>query len=322
MVKMNYTAVIRTLGTAEDKYQTLLNSLNKQTIQPSKILVYIAEGYPIPKETIGKEQYIYVKKGMVAQRALPYTEVETEYILFLDDDLSFPEDTVERMMDLLQQQCADVISPDIFPNASRSLPAEIMMRLSGRMCARRNDDYWGYKVMRNSGYSYNASPIKEIYHSQTNAGACFLCSKESFLKISFEEERWMDQMKYALGDDQVMYYKMYLMGLKILTWYKHGFVHLDGGENMHPEKKKKVIYADFYFKTIFWHRFIYLPDTIGSSRAWSMIGIGYALLFTLFISLMKGRIDIFKLKVKAIKDAVHFIKSEEYRALPVIKKVV
>ena len=319
---MDYTAVIRTLGTAGDKYQTLLDSLNKQTIQPSKILVYIAEGYPLPKESIGKEQYIYVKKGMVAQRALPYDEVDTEYILFLDDDLSFPENTVERMMELLLQEQADVISPDIYLNSSRSLPAEIMMRLSGRMCARRNDDYWGYKVMRNSGYSYNASPIKEIYHSQTNAGACFLCSKESFLKISFEEERWMDQMKYALGDDQVMYYKMYLMGLKILTWYKHGFVHLDGGENMHPEKKKKVIYADFYFKTIFWHRFIYLPDTIGSSRAWSMIGIGYALLFTLFISLMKGRIDIFKLKVKAIKDAVHFIKSEEYRALPVIKKVV
>ncbi len=322
MKKMDYTAVIRTLGTAGDKYQTLLDSLHKQTIQPSKILVYIAEGYPLPKESIGKEQYIYVKKGMVAQRALPYDEVDTEYILFLDDDLSFPENTVERMMELLLQEQADVISPDIYLNSSRSLPAEIMMRLSGRMCARRNDDYWGYKVMRNSGYSYNASPIKEVYRSQTNAGACFLCSKEDFLKIHFEEERWMDQMKYALGDDQVMYYKMYLMGLKILTWYKHGFVHLDGGENMHPEKKKKVIYADFYFKTIFWHRFIYLPDIIGCSRVWSMIGIGYALLFTLFISLMKGRIDIFKLKVKAIKDAVHFIKSEEYRALPVIKKVV
>lgn len=319
---MNYTAVIRTLGTAGEKYQTLLDSLNKQTIQPSKILVYIAEGYPIPKETIGKEQYIYVKKGMVAQRALPYDEVDTEYILFLDDDLSFPENTVERMMELLLQEHADVISPDIFPNSSRSLPAEIMMRLSGRMCARRKDNYWGYKVMRNSGYSYNASPIKETYQSQTNAGACFLCSKENFLKIHFEEELWLDKTDYPMGEDQVMYYKMYLMGLKILTWYKHGFVHLDGGGNMLPEKKKKVIYADFRFKTIFWHRFIYLPDISLWSRVWSMICIGYALLFTLLISLLKGRIDIFKLKVKAIKDAIHFIKSEEYRALPLIKKVV
>ena len=50
---------------------------------------------------------------MVAQRALPYDEVDTEYILFLDDDLSFPENTVERMMELLLQEQADVISPDI-----------------------------------------------------------------------------------------------------------------------------------------------------------------------------------------------------------------
>lgn len=79
---MEYAVVIRTLGTAGEKYQTLLDSLNRQTIQPLKIFVYIADGYAIPKETIGKEQYIYVKKGMVAQRALYYDEVDTEYILF------------------------------------------------------------------------------------------------------------------------------------------------------------------------------------------------------------------------------------------------
>lgn len=98
---MEYTAVIRTLGTAGEKYQTLLDSLNRQTIQPSKILVYIAEGYTMPKETIGKEQYIYVKKGMVAQRALPYHEVDTEFILFLDDDLFLPDNFVEKMYSFL-----------------------------------------------------------------------------------------------------------------------------------------------------------------------------------------------------------------------------
>lgn len=318
---MNYTAVIRTLGTAGEKYQTLLDSLNKQTIQPSKILVYIAEGYPIPKETIGKEQYIYVKKGMVSQRALPYTEVNTEYILFLDDDLSFPENTVERMMSLLQQEHADVISPDIFPNSSRSLPAEIMMRLSGRMCARRNDDYWGYKVMRNSGYSYNAFPIKEIYQSQTNAGACFLCSKENFLKIHFEEELWLDKTDYPMGEDQVMYYKMYLMGLKILTWYNHGFIHLDGGGNMLSEKKKKVIYADFRFKTIFWHRFIYLPETSKVKRLWSIFCIGYTFLFSLIVSLLKARWDIAGIKYKAIFDGIKFVKSSVYHTLSIVSKM-
>ena len=54
--KMKYTAVIRTLGTAGEKYQQLLNSLQQQSIQPNDIIVYIAEGYPLPKETIGKER--------------------------------------------------------------------------------------------------------------------------------------------------------------------------------------------------------------------------------------------------------------------------
>lgn len=57
---MKYTAVIRTLGKAGVKYQTLLDSLCAQTIQPEAIIVYLADGYPIPKETCGREQYVAV----------------------------------------------------------------------------------------------------------------------------------------------------------------------------------------------------------------------------------------------------------------------
>ena len=92
---MKYTAVIRTLGTAGAKYQQLLNSLGNQTMKPNEIIVYIAEGYPLPMETIGIEKYIYVKKGMVAQRALHYDEVTTDYILFLDEDVFLPHTPVD-----------------------------------------------------------------------------------------------------------------------------------------------------------------------------------------------------------------------------------
>ena len=73
-----------------------MNSLISQTLPPSDIYVYIADGYPIPKETVGVEKYVYVKKGMVAQRALQYDEVDTEYMLFLDDDVFLPSDSVSR----------------------------------------------------------------------------------------------------------------------------------------------------------------------------------------------------------------------------------
>ena len=320
---MEYIAVIRTLGTAGEKYQTLLDSLNLQTIQPSKILVYIAEDYAIPKETIGKEQYIYVKKGMVSQRALPYHEVDTEFILFLDDDVYLPETAVEQLYQYLIDSNADVISPDVFPNAERSFLGKCLMMLSGRMLARKDDDIWGYKVMRNSGYSYNNCPKPGVYWSQTNAGPCFFCRKVDFLKIHFEDELWLDNMKYPLGEDQVMFYKMYLSGLKLLTWFESGIEHLDAGTTMiNEEKEKRLIYSDFYFKTIFWHRFIYKSDKNVFSKIWSMICIGYTLGFTLLISTLKCNFDILKLKFRAIKKAVCFIRSEEYKNLPLIKKMI
>lgn len=316
---MNYTAVIRTLGKAGDKYQRLLDSLMSQTLKPEAIIVYIAEGYPIPAETSGVEKYVYVKKGMVAQRALPYDEVDTEYILFLDDDLQFPPDTVETMFRLLQQENADVISPDIFPNAERPFGQELMMTLSGRMRSRKDDGLWGYKVMRTAGYSYNRHPSKETYMSQTNAGACFLCSKRKFLDIHFEEELWLDRQKYALGEDQVMFYKMYLKGFKILTWYRHGFIHLDGGNNLDKSKKRNVIYADFFFKSVFWHRFIYKPEKSAAMKFLDIVCMLYMAMFALSISAIKLQFGIMSLKIKAFSSAVKFIHSEDYRRLPVLK---
>lgn len=318
---MQYTAVIRTLGTTGEKYQQLLDSLANQTIKPTAIIVYIAEGYAIPKETIGIEQYVYVKKGMVAQRALPYDEVKTEYLLCLDDDLAFPSDTVERMFQLLKEHNADVISPDIFPNAQRSLKSEFMMTISGRMRARRFDKVWGYKVMRTGGYSYNKYPREEAYISQTNAGACFLCRKEDFLKIRFQNELWLDNMPYPLGEDQVMYYKMYRCGLKQLTWYNHNIEHLDAGDNLTPEKEKNRLYGDVYFKTIFWHRFIYTPEKNRLVKLWDIACITYYLTFTLLISLTKCNCKVLKAKWTALRDAYSFLRSEKYKSLSRIMKV-
>lgn len=318
---INYTAVIRTLGTAGDKYQRLLNSLINQTIPPKDILVYIAKEYPIPKETVGIERYIYVDKGMAAQRALTYNEVTTEYILCLDDDLEFPSNTVEMMVNLLRCNNADVISPDIFPNNLRSFMSEIPMILSGRMRPRYKDTTWGYKVMNNSGYSYNKYPSKDVYMSQTNAGACFLCRKDDFLRIHFEDELWLDKMSYPIGEDQAMYYKMYCSGMKILTWYSHEFTHLDAGNNNTADKERKRLYGDIFFKLVFWHRFIYLPRKSYLSNFIDIISITYYLLFTLFVSFVKFNFKILNSKITAIKDALLFMKSDEYQKLPKVINV-
>lgn len=89
-----YTVVIRTLGTAGEKYLTTLRSAKEQDVPPQKILVYIPHGYPLPKETVGTEEYVRCEKGLVAQRSLPFDEVQTDWMLFLDDDMDLPASTV------------------------------------------------------------------------------------------------------------------------------------------------------------------------------------------------------------------------------------
>ena len=320
---MRYTAVIRTLGTGGEKYQRELASLLTQTIPPEEIIVYIAEGYPLPKEACGKERCVYVKKGMIAQRALQYDEVDTEWILFLDDDVYLPCNGVEQLFNAVEEYGADVISPDVFDNSSRSLKSEILMTVSGRMRARRGDRKWGYKVMRTAGYSYNNTPGKSALFSQSNAGPCSLCRKSDFLKIRFTDELWLDSMVYPIGEDQIMFYKMYLSGLKLMTLYGSGIEHLDAGGNLgNKEKEKRVVGADYFFRRVFFDRFILKPERNIMKRLWSRICIGYFYAFGMTVSALKGEKEILRVKRDAINRANEFLKSEAYRALPLVEKKI
>lgn len=318
-----YTAVIRTLGNAKAKYQCLLDSLCLQTIKPEKIIVYIAEGYALPKETCGKEEYLYVKKGMVAQRALFYDEVETEYILFLDDDLFLPNSFVEKLFEEMEKNEADIVAPNIYPHALRSLKAEILMTISGRMRARRGDKLEGYKVMKTSGFSYNKTPENKAYISQTNAGACFLCRKSDFLKIKFQDELWLDKMVYPIGEDQTMFYKMYLSGLKQLTVFDTGIEHLDAGNNLaNKEKTLKLIEGDYFFRKVFWHRFLQMPEHNYFKRMWNHVCVSYFYAFGFFISAIKGEKEVSAAKRRGLNKANAFLKSEQYLSLPKIEKKI
>ncbi len=315
---MEYTAVIRTLGRAGEKYQTLLDSLKSQTLPPSDIIVYIAEGYPVPEETIGRERYVYVQKGMVAQRALPYSEVRTEWILFLDDDVYLPSDAVEVMFLNLAANQSDIISPDVFNNANRPLKFKILMALSGKMKSHREDG-WAYRVMRTTGFSYNRKPERDACWAQTNAGACFFCRKETFLSLHFEDESWLDTLPYALGEDQIMFYKAYLMGYKQLTLFNSGIIHLDAGTSMvSSEREQRLIYSDLWFRRIFWDRFIQKPETSKPMRTYNILCIAYLVTFSLLSSLLKFRFDILKIKLSALEDARQFLQSDTYRNLPPI----
>lgn len=312
---MEYTAVIRTLGKGGGYYQKTLDSLILQSIPPSAIIVYIAEDYPLPSETVGVERYVYVKKGMVAQRALPYDEVDSEFILFLDDDVYLPPTGVETLYHELQQYKGDVISPYVFYNHKKSIKDKIRLAVFGREVCRLFGNRWGFKVLSTAGFSYINNPKKAVYESQTNAGPCFLCRKKDFLNIKYEDELWLDETPYAFPDDQVMFYKMHLSGLKILTSYDSGIVHLDAGSSTgNVDRTCKVIYSEYRNKFILWHRFIYSNEKNYLLRLWKIACITYVYglqSINATYKLLKGRKEEARVFFLGIKDALIFIRKRK-----------
>lgn len=318
---MEYSVVIRTLGRAGEYYQKTLDSLKDQSIPPSDVIVYIAEGYDLPSETIGTERYIAVPKGMVAQRSLDYNEVRTEYCLFLDDDVYLPPDAVEKMFNELVQYNAQVISPCTFANHKVPLKSKFLKSLTGKEVCRIWGNKWAFKVLRTAGFSYNNNPSRPVYESQSNAGPCFFCRKEDFLNIAFQEELWLDKAPYALPEDQVMYYKMYKKGLKVLTTFDTGIVHLDAGSTIgqNPERSAKLIFSEYRNKLIFWHRFIYLPEKSWALKIWSIMAILYAYGVQFFkhsVFYFLGKKSEAKSFWSGCLSGLDYIKSEEYKKLP------
>jgi len=322
---MQYTAVIRTLGKGGRCYQKTLDSLRSQTLPPAAVFVYIAEGSPLPKETIGTERYVYVKRGMVAQRALAYEEVATEYCLFLDDDVYLPPHAVEILYNELTEQNAQIISPCVFANHQVPVKDKIRSGILGREVCRPWGQKWGYKVLWNAGFSYNNRPTRKTYESQTNAGPCFLCRKADFLQIHYEEERWLDRAYYAFPEDQVMFYKMYCRGLKLLTSFDSGIVHLDASSTVDDSagKTMKVVYSEYCNKLIFWHRFILSPEKNPIVKAGMTMALAYtygvqAAKYLLFYFM--GRREMARAFKNGVRDGISYCRSDEYRRLPGIEK--
>ena len=68
-MSLTYSVLIRTLGTGAAKYQALLDSIRMQTVAPRHIYVVIPDGYDLPPEQLGTEEFLRCPKGMWIQRA-------------------------------------------------------------------------------------------------------------------------------------------------------------------------------------------------------------------------------------------------------------
>ena len=316
-MRLDYSVAIRTLGTAGNKYQILLESLAKQSVSPKHIFVYLPFNSNVPIETIGTETIVRCDRGMVTQRSQQYEEIDTEWILFCDDDLYLPPDFMNTLFHGLDQYQADCIIPNVYPQEGLSSMQKIMTYVYNGVEPRK-DDGWALKISRNGAYSYNNNPQKKILPTMSGPFACFLCRKSVFKSIHFEDERWLEQFSFASYDDQLCFHKMNVMGYKVLLHYSTGLIHLDAKAGKRPDLSKKM-----YFKKklqyVVWYRTIYslaAPDDRWKCRVsfgWrNFIGI-----FALIVDVIRFRRMAFILDYfKGLRDGKRYVQSAAYREIP------
>lgn len=325
--KFEYCVAIRTLGMAGEKYLTLLNSLRDQTIEPKRILVYIPHGYPAPKETIGIEEIIRCEKGMVTQRSLPFEEIDTEYVLFCDDDLYLPPSFVERMYTGLKQYNGDCISPEVYYSYKAPFFKKLAFFIHS-FVSPRSDDGWAIKIKRNASSSYNNHPIAEVLPTESAAFACLLCKMSAHRAIHFEDERWIEHFSFAAGDDTLYYYKLFLSNFKVLKLFNSGLKHLDAQTGIRPDIRKKMYYHKMIL-FIMWYRIVFEPrlnreniriKTGRFERLRCISAFGWRCIFgvlTLPMEVIHYRqlgyfIDYFR----GLYDGWLFVHSDEYKFIP------
>lgn len=310
-----YTVAIRTLGKAGEAYRTLIQSLEEQEIKPESINVYLAEGYPQP-EQVGSEIYYTCPKGLATQRALPFQEIETEYILFLDDDLYLPPDTVKKLFDGVLSKCGDCISPNIYPNHQWDLKHKLVQGLFYSTWPSLSGRY-AFRIRCSSYYSYSVIP-QMVMRSQSCAGACMLMKTQVYHAMNYKEEIWLDNVAYATGQDQVFAYKLHRYGYKLLIHFDTPIKHLDARSG-HLKNQELAETNRRMVRFIIWYRTVFQPDR-GLKKVWDIICFvsNWTFNFLLcFIAFLKGKgTSRIRIPIRAIKEGVNLINSKEFLAIP------
>lgn len=263
---LTYSIAIRTLGTAGEIFRRELLSIAAQTVPPERILVYLAEGYARPPFTVGREEYIEARKGMVAQRIRSYDEISSDVVFMLDDDVLLAPDSAERMLNALEKYGADCVGADTFRNQEMSVPAQIYAAVTHLVFPHRSRK-WAFRIRRNGSFSYSRHPDKGFCLSQSCAGNALMWRKASYRQLHLEDEMWLDELPFAYGDDMVETYKAYRNGCKLGVLYDSGCEHLDnqsasGSFRKSPQWMHTRTMASF----IIWWRTIYQTTAAASAE--------------------------------------------------------
>ncbi len=285
----DYSVVIRTLGTSGEKYHSLLQSVEKQTVKPREVIVVMAHGYEQSPFHTDCERVVWTRKGMVNQRQVGFEKSRSPYLLVVDDDIAFESDFVERQYTQLQASGADCIFPVTGFGGGKNRLKDIRSFLIGskRYSSRRNP--YSLRIGCTAGTIVNTSMTADEPHwCQTANFQCFFLRREMALGVHLEEEMWLEDTGYAWPDDQVFFYKAWLNGFRILLTPFICYRHLDARSgNVKTNKDYKDNYLHQRNITIFWYRFLWKPASGWKRKVVLVCGLAYTISMRTLLYIMK-----------------------------------
>lgn len=277
---LTYSVAIRTLARNPDTLRRVLESVASQTLRPEKTVVYIGEGHTPPSFRVADEIYVTVTKGMVRQRALPYDEIGSDCILMLDDDLELGHDTARRLIEEMERGAYDLLGADMFHTHAMPTATKIKAAIAGLVVPHQRRGQ-GFILRPDGSFSYPASPEQETFPSDTCAGPLMLWRKESFLRLHYSDELWLESMGFAYGDDAVLSYKAKANGLKVGVDFGAEVTNLDSqtaSSVYHADPRRHYIRSKAM--TMAWWRMNFRPDGKTSSAKALACGLFKAMWLT------------------------------------------
>ena len=324
----SFSIAIRTLGRAGMKYQKLLDSIANSKLKPEKVVVVLPHGYELPKERLGWEEFVYCEKSMIKQRIEALKYITSEYILFLDDDVSFDEDFIEKLITPLENNLFDCSTGPLFS----FFPASILGTRAGTLTASVslslfNRDMY-VKILRSGGWSYHTfdTSVRRYYPTESFAWTCFMIKTHVMKAIKMEDEIiWLEKYGYAAGDDRVMAYKLVKKGYSACIVSDAIYEHNDAKTSTSKEEMAdtKPVFCMAYMHRIFWQRFIQDMEDNNILKVINSICLlywKYMMYLYRAVKALKADNKVYATAFKrGIAEAEDYIASKEYINLPQVK---
>ncbi|MDD7739310.1 MAG: glycosyltransferase [Lachnospiraceae bacterium] len=319
---IDYSVIIRTTGSAHEKYQKLLSSIEKLIPQPKEIIVVLPEGSSCPDEKLEWETYYFSPKGMVIQRMTGIDKCKTRYALVCDDDIQFESDFVQKLYRPIRDGLCAITAGPLYsflpPKGSNAMLCAVMG--SAVPTVFHKERY--VSVLRTTGYSYNRNlnVEKKYYETQSLAWTCFFADIEAIKSLDFMDEIWLDSHGYSALDDQTMFYKAFLRGIKAMVVVDATYEHLDARTST-KNNKEPVLYSRYFNRVVFWHRFIYKKQANCALKLYTLLCFVYRSLWLLVLDVLdvvrhRMKISDMKISCRGYVDGWKYLRTKEYKELP------